>query len=667
MNARSNRLQRMVLAAMSLLIVFVLGGQVVVDMLMSRDATALEEQGKVAAATSDKALDLAVAQKAIQLDVVQVQQFLTDVSATRGLDGLDDGFKLADEHAASFKANVEKARALATDLGAPDILAALDAAEKAFPPYYELGQKMARAYVSGGPEFGNRLMGDFDKAASEMGGAIAATQEDVDARIARLDADRAAARAALAASEGTATLVAFTVAGVTLVLGGFVVFFVSGRLLKPLGEATGALDRLAAGDDSVELTGADRHDELGDLARAFGAFKRAAEEKRRVEAEAAARREEAEAERARNAAREAEAAREQARVVETIGEGLSKLSAGDLTHRIRTAFPESYLKLKADFNAAMDALSEAMATIADAGTSIRTGTSEMSKASDSLARQTEQQAASLEETAAALGEITGTVKRTAEGAGKARDLVTRAKGQAEASSAVVDDAVTAMGGIESSSKEIAQIIGVIDEIAFQTNLLALNAGVEAARAGDAGRGFAVVAQEVRALAQRSAEAAKEIKTLISTSSAQVESGVTLVGRTGEALKGIATMVGEINAIVREIASSADEQAVSLTEINTAVGQMDRMTQQNAAMAEQSTAASTQLFEESEGLGRLISGFRLDASSSAAPKAANAARAPAAAYAPAQHRTPQARAPQAARLHTAGATALKAEAQDWEEF
>jgi methyl-accepting chemotaxis protein len=229
-------------------------------------------------------------------------------------------------------------------------------------------------------------------------------------------------------------------------------------------------------------------------------------------------------------------------------------------------------------------------------------------ASDDLSRRTENQAASLEQAAAALGEITSTVRRSSEGAIQAKRAVNSAKTGAEQSGVIVSQAVSAMSEIESSSRQITQIIGVIDEIAFQTNLLALNAGVEAARAGDAGRGFAVVASEVRALAQRSAEAAKEIKGLISESSRQVAAGVDLVGQTGQALKRIVEEVAEINDLVSQIAASAEEQSIGLQEVNTTVVQMDQVTQQNAAMVEQSTAASRQLADETTNLQALIGRF-----------------------------------------------------------
>ncbi|MER2635839.1 MAG: PAS domain-containing methyl-accepting chemotaxis protein, partial [Rhizobiaceae bacterium] len=250
-------------------------------------------------------------------------------------------------------------------------------------------------------------------------------------------------------------------------------------------------------------------------------------------------------------------------------------------------------------------LAEAMAVVTESSRAIQSGTQEISVAVDDLARRTETQAASLEETAAALSEITATVKKTAENAGNARTVVSSARTDAEHSGEVVEKAVAAMSNIEASSRQVGQIIGVIDEIAFQTNLLALNAGVEAARAGEAGRGFAVVASEVRSLAQRSAEAAKEIKGLISASGRQVDEGVQLVKETGGALQRIVRHVNEISDIVATMATSAHEQATALSEVNVAVGQMDQVTQQNAAMVEETAAASRSLAQETDNLNRLV--------------------------------------------------------------
>ena len=301
---------------------------------------------------------------------------------------------------------------------------------------------------------------------------------------------------------------------------------------------------------------------------------------------------------------------EQASVVQTLAGGLSRLAVGDLTFRLSDGFPAEYLQVRDDFNAAVEQLQSAMKALSLSAQGIRAGADEISQSAEDLSRRTENQAASLEETAAALDQITSTVRKTAEGATEASDVVLTAKTDAEQSGQVVRDAVSAMSAIESSAQQISQIIGVIDEIAFQTNLLALNAGVEAARAGDAGKGFAVVASEVRALAQRSAAAAKEIKALISTSSSQVNRGVQLVGETGHALDRILTKVGEINHLVASIAASAKEQAVGLHEINSSINQMDHVTQQNAAMVEESTAASFALASEAQQLAELIQRFEI---------------------------------------------------------
>ncbi|HRD47004.1 MAG TPA: methyl-accepting chemotaxis protein, partial [Caulobacter sp.] len=318
-----------------------------------------------------------------------------------------------------------------------------------------------------------------------------------------------------------------------------------------------------------------------------------------------------EIERKRNddARREGEA--EQNAVVATLADSLGRLARGDLRVRIDEAFPGAYQKLKDDFNAAVTSLKTAMASINDSTTAINAGSAEIANAADDLSKRTEQQAARLEETAAALDQITATVRRSAEGAQQAASVVTGARGDAERSGDVVRQATAAMSEIEKSSQQIGQIIGVIDEIAFQTNLLALNAGVEAARAGDAGKGFAVVASEVRGLAQRSAEAAKEIKALISASTTQVGEGVKLVGETGKALAAIVGKVGEINELVAEISASSQEQATALGDVNSAVNQMDQMTQQNAAMVEQTTAAARSLRGEAGQLSTLVDSFEID--------------------------------------------------------
>ena len=324
----------------------------------------------------------------------------------------------------------------------------------------------------------------------------------------------------------------------------------------------------------------------------------------------------AERDRAQAEHRAAEA--RQTEAVAALARAIDRLSQGDLASRMDEQVTAEFAKLKTDFNAALGDLQATLGAVSQSTGAIRSSADEIAQASDDLSRRTERQAAGLEQTAAALEQLTASVRQAAEGARQAANVVAGAKDEAHRSGGVVQQTVSAMGEIEKSSGQIGQIIGVIDEIAFQTNLLALNAGVEAARAGEAGKGFAVVASEVRALAQRSADAAKEIKGLIDASSAHVASGVNLVGETGQALQRISERVMEIDALVATIAGSSEEQARGLAEVNTAVGEMDQVTQQNAAMVEQATAASHTLKAEMERLAELMGHFRFGASAAIAP-------------------------------------------------
>ena len=443
-------------------------------------------------------------------------------------------------------------------------------------------------------------------------------------------------------------------------------FGLSRMIATPIAAMTSAMRRLAGGDKTIVVPAVGRKDEVGEMADALLAFKDAAIANERLEVEAAAARQAADEERARAEADKARIAEEDRIAVTALGQGLQAMANGDLTHRMTAQVAARSEQLKTDFNTAIAQLEQAVAVVVDNVAAIRSGSSEISQASDDLSRRTEQQAASLEETAAALDEITATVNRTADGARQASGVVQSARGDAEKSGVIVRDAVEAMTAIEQSSAQIGNIIGVIDEIAFQTNLLALNAGVEAARAGDAGRGFAVVASEVRALAQRSAEAAKEIKTLISASSQQVGAGVSLVGQTGEALQRIVSRVAEIDGLVSEISASAQEQATGLQQVNTAVNQMDQVTQQNAAMVEQSTAASHSLSQEADTLAASVSRFRTG--QAAAPVAAKKP-APVAPAAPARTPEPVAQTIAAMKTVGRGGAALKAQPIEdgWEEF
>ncbi len=323
-------------------------------------------------------------------------------------------------------------------------------------------------------------------------------------------------------------------------------------IARPLSRLAETMRTLAGGDFSAVVAGTDRKDEVGLMARSVEVFKENGLEAARLRQEQEASRAKAEEERRRNEAYDAARAKEREAAIGALGQGLAALAGKDLTYRIEEPLAEAYRKLKDNFNAAMDQIEGVIRSVSASTTTMATGTQEISSASDDLSRRTESQAASLEETAAAVAEITNKVRQTARGAAHARTIVASAREEAAKSSDVVKRAIDSMTGIERTSQQITKIIGVIDEIAFQTNLLALNAGVEAARAGDAGRGFAVVAQEVRALAQRSAEAAKEIKTLIGNAQTEVDQGVHLVSETGHSLERIVARVSEINKVVSDM-------------------------------------------------------------------------------------------------------------------
>ncbi len=397
--------------------------------------------------------------------------------------------------------------------------------------------------------------------------------------------------------------------GALLLIGGAWITVKS--VTRPIFKVKQVLQEIADGRTGMDVPCIQQRSEIGDMARAVLVLRDSVAERFTLQAREAEQQRAIAEERLRNEQTLSGAAARQSAAMAELGQALERLAGGDLDISVGDLGSE-YAKLRSDFNAAVGALRAAIQAISETGLVVRDSASDISGATGNLSRRTEQQAAALEETAAALGEITASVRTASERAREARSMVEETKDSAGRSGAIVRDAIDAMGRIEDASSRINQIISVIDEIAFQTNLLALNAGVEAARAGEAGRGFAVVAQEVRELAQRSANAAKEIKTLIGNSAREVEGGVSLVRSTGDALVEIAAFVERLNAHVDTIAATAQEQSAGLQEINTSVGHMDQMTQQNAAMVEETTAASQTLAEQSLHLQRLLSAFRLGA-------------------------------------------------------
>jgi methyl-accepting chemotaxis protein len=443
------------------------------------------------------------------------------------------------------------------------------------------------------------------------------------------------------------------------------------RVVRAITSLTASMGALAAGDTRSVVPFADRKDEIGDMARSVEVFRQSAIRNGQLEADAETNRVRAEQQRIETQRRaEAEAEERLSQATGSLAEGLRRLASGDMLCEIDAQFAPQFEALRHDFNTSVSQLRDALLSVGQSVATVTSGSGEISAASDDLAKRTEQQAASLEETAAALEEITVNVVSTSKRTAEARDLVRSARTQANQSGAVVRNAVAAMERIEQSSKQITQIIGVIDEIAFQTNLLALNAGVEAARAGEAGRGFAVVAQEVRELAQRSAKAAKEIKSLIGNSATAVSEGVKLVSDTGEGLSAIEGLVQTMNAHMDAIATAAHEQSSGLAEVNTAVNHMDQATQQNAAMVEEMNAAGAGLAQESSALTDLLQHFKLghevsrlrDTASSMRSAPEKHPAAPVAAY-----KRPAVGGGAAPVRRLRGSAAVAPAADNWEEF
>ncbi|MDY6964061.1 MAG: methyl-accepting chemotaxis protein, partial [Pseudomonadota bacterium] len=457
-------------------------------------------------------------------------------------------------------------------------------------------------------------------------------------RVLALVADEETRKASLAEEAGSTvvwTSIMLLVAG-GLVIGSLAYGFVMlrRRVVSPLSEVAGIMQRMAEGDLEAGRRTDHGSDEIGAMTRAIEVFREASRAQR-------------------------DSAAQQEQVVRALGRGLDRLAEGDFTYRISEPMAPEYEALRNGFNQSIERLAAMMQQVNASANSVRTGSDEIRAASDDLANRNERQAASLEETAAAMNQVTSLVKQSARSATEAQASITETHHKASEGGEVVRRAVSAMAAIEKSSQEITQIIDVIDGIAFQTNLLALNAGVEAARAGDAGKGFAVVANEVRALAQRSADAASDIKGLITNSSQQVSQGVSLVDETGGLLESIVERIGAINTQIQAIAEAAVTQAANLEQVNASVGDMDRMTQQNAAMVEQSTAAARSLADEAAELGRLVSQFRIDGA--AAPRLAHSSdSAPAA-----KRRT--ARRPAPPRVSGNLALSHEPDNEDWSEF
>jgi methyl-accepting chemotaxis protein len=482
-------------------------------------------------------------------------------------------------------------------------------------------------------------------ATSRQAAASLSQETELIVGAANAGADAAAEQSFATVRTGMITLV--ILAALSLVVAGLIGWlYVGRRVVDTMVGLTGIMERLAQREWGTEVPDRSRPDEIGDMARAVQIFKENGLENERLQGEVEEGRKRFEQERLA----------QEALIDRSVGQIVSAAAAGDLTQRIDTAaldgvmqrlaggvntlldnfanaleavnrtldlmahgnmtgrvngnFQGVFAALQSNVNQTAEQLSGVVQRISQTAQAVREAAAEISAGSTDLAGRTEQQAASLEETAASMHEITSTVKLNAENAEAANQLAAAARGTANTGGSVVEKAVVAMTGIEESASKIVDIVGLIDEIAFQTNLLALNASVEAARAGEAGKGFAVVAQEVRSLAQRSANASKDIKALISTSNAQVRQGAELVNRAGQSLTEIVTSVKKVADIVAEIASASREQATGLDEVNTAVSNMDEMTQRNGALVEQTTASAQAMATQADQLNELVAYFKL---------------------------------------------------------
>ncbi|KAA1178208.1 HAMP domain-containing protein [Rhizobium tropici] len=556
--------------------------------------------------------------------------------------------------------SIAAAKQVAAD--SPDLLQAIDNMQKAADLYFhQLAEPQAKARKETEMPLDQIVKIGQNETKGQLDGF-----RDAAAKIKQAARAKASDLAAMQDDANGDLRLTLIVGGIFASLAAAVLAWLLSRLIvRPIVGMTAAMGRLANGEHDVEVPAVGRGDEVGRMADAVLVFKQAGIEKLRLAGETERMRGDAERERQMNDEQKAREEGEIRFAMEALADGLSALSSGNVATRLRNSFAPQFDSVRNDFNNAVEKLEAALQSVGRNASAINAGADEIRSAADDLAQRTEQQAAAVEETAAALEQVTITVRDSAKRAEDVGHLVERARLGAERSGEVVRNAVSAMHQIEKSSGEISNIISVIDDIAFQTNLLALNAGVEAARAGEAGKGFAVVAQEVRELAQRSANAAKEIKSLITTSSDQVNTGVSLVGETGKALQLIVSEVQEINRHVGAIVMATREQSTGLQEINTAVNNMDQGTQKNAAMVEEQTAASHALAREAAALNELLQQFRLgDAvqAISARPVVATARSRPAASPARALGRT-------VAKAFGGKATATTAAAvrDDWEEF
>lgn len=475
------------------------------------------------------------------------------------------------EYATTYRQIMADNRKLADD---PQLQQQLEATSRDVELYLATARKMVDAAASGRSE-AERLFPEFNASFDRLEGSM----EKIGLTFEELLAQRndAAQSISLWLMIGLA-LLSFAVLGVTVRL-------IQKTVILRLDRLAERLKALGAGDYASPVSDVEVADEIGEIARAAELFRTAAIAKQTAD-------------------------RQQAIVVDQLGGGLQALAARDLSKRIDIPFAPEYEVLRENFNRTAAELCSVMMQVAGSADAVSVGAEEIHSASNDLAKRNELQAARVDQTSTALVEVAGNVQNTAASAKEVQCVITEANSEVSAGDEIVRQAVDTMASVEQSSQEVANIISLIEGIAFQTNLLALNAGVEAARAGESGKGFAVVANEVRALAQRSADAANEIAALINASTEQVSRGVALVGQTGQSFARIMEQFSRIDTHVRTIAERSQGQADNLQQVSHAASDMGRMTQQNAAMVEEATAAASNLARQAGELRQLVEAFTL---------------------------------------------------------
>ncbi len=640
---------------------------------LMRMAPELSQTAQQVNTVADVSVPLLVTIKDIQIDVIQVQGWLTDISATRGLPGFGDGFDMAEEYAQKFNHHVKSAYTLAETAGLGEVIAALQEVEQSFASFYAGGRAMAQVYIDFGPEAGNLQMNEFDAKAEAMAnamqGLVSLVSETATGGLEGLHDMTEQVKL-----DNQSLIVQLVIFGVlSALITGVGAVYLFRTITTSFGELAQDVEAVMDEDSDQPLRmDSERKDEFGPVAHALAAFRENMKKARQQEADLREARmreiekaheadqaearaqaklatERAEAER-KALEQELQAAEEISTVVSACATGdfsqkldesrfkgafaeicrgvnkigdvtlseleeirvaLQALSNGDLTYRLQPGDNGIFAQMREAVNATSQSIADSINQIEESSSLINESTTEVADAAGALAQRTERSAATLEETAEAIQALSAHVANSADLAGNANEKAAEIQKMAEEGKEIVDATVTAIHEIHTSTAAISKTITLIDDITFQTNLLALNAGVEAARAGEAGRGFAVVASEVRDLAAKSSDAAREISTLINASQQQVKNGVRMVDQTGKALNSIADGVTSIAGQIGDISRSTTQQSNSISEINLATKQLDQTTQENAAMFEQTTATSMALKHEAQSLARVVAAFRTE--------------------------------------------------------